>query len=68
MTAAEATVKEGGVIIMLSKAADGHGGKYFHETFRDEKDLNRMMKTFLDRNRKRPLSTSGSPRSLQDCC
>lgn len=49
MTAAEATVKEGGVIIMLSKAADGHGGKYFHETFRDEKDLNRMMKTFMDR-------------------
>ncbi len=49
MTAAEATVKEGGVIIMLSKASDGHGGKYFHETFRDEKDLNRMMKTFLDR-------------------
>ena len=49
MTAAEATVKEGGVIIMLSKAADGHGGKSFHETFRDEKDLNRMMQTFLDR-------------------
>lgn len=49
MTAAEATVKEGGIIIMLSKAADGHGGKFFHETFRDEKDLNRMMKTFLDR-------------------
>ena len=49
MTAAEATVKEGGVIIMLSKATDGHGGKSFHETFRDERDLNRMMKTFLDR-------------------
>ena len=49
MTAAEATVKEGGVIIMLSKAADGHGGKSFHETFRDEKDLNRMMQAFLDR-------------------
>ena len=49
MTAAEATVKEGGVIIMLSKASDGHGGKSFHETFRDEKDLNRMMQTFLDR-------------------
>jgi nickel-dependent lactate racemase len=27
MTAAEATVKEGGVIIMLSKCNDGHGGK-----------------------------------------
>lgn len=49
MTAAESTVNEGGVIIMLSKASDGHGGKSFHETFRDEKDLNRMMKTFLDR-------------------
>jgi nickel-dependent lactate racemase len=49
MTAAEATVKEGGVIIMLSKATDGHGGKSFHETFRDERDLERMMKTFLDR-------------------
>ena len=50
MSAGEATVKEGGVIIMLSKAADGHGGKFFHETFRDEKDLNRMMKTFMDRS------------------
>lgn len=49
MTAAEATVKDGGVIIMLSKANDGHGGKVFYETFRDEKDLNRMMKTFMDR-------------------
>lgn len=49
MTAAEATVKKGGVIIMLSKASDGHGGKSFHETFRDEKDLNRMMETFLSR-------------------
>ena len=29
MTAAEATVKEGGVIIMLSKSNDGHGGKVF---------------------------------------
>jgi len=49
MTAAEATVTEGGVIIMLSKATDGHGGKSLHETFRDERDLNRMMQTFLDR-------------------
>ena len=34
---------------MLSKAEDGDGGKSFHETFRDERDLNRMMQTFLDR-------------------
>lgn len=49
MTAAEATVKEGGVIVMLSRASDGHGGKSFHETFRDERDLKRMMTTFLER-------------------
>ena len=49
MTAAEATIKDGGVMIMLSKAVDGHGGKSFYETFRDEKDVDRMMQTFLDR-------------------
>lgn len=49
MTAAEATVKPGGVIVMFSKAADGHGGASFHRTFRDEPDLNRMMDTFLAR-------------------
>ena len=48
MTAAEATVKEGGVIIMLSKCNDGHGGKVFYETFRDEKNLERMMKKFVE--------------------
>ena len=47
MTAAEATVKEGGVIIMLSKSNDGHGGKVFYETFRDEKNLQRMMDKFV---------------------
>lgn len=49
MTAAEATVKEGGVIIMLSASSDGHGGATFYETFRDEKDLARMEQTFLAR-------------------
>ena len=49
MTAAEATIKEGGIMVMLSKAVDGHGGKSFYETFRDEKDVDRMMQTFLDR-------------------
>ena len=47
MTAAEATVKEGGVIIMLAKSNDGHGGAEFYKTFKEEKDLNRMMATFL---------------------
>ena len=49
MTAAEATVKEGGVIVMFAEAADGHGGASFHRTFRDEPDLDRMMRTFLVR-------------------
>ena len=49
MTAAEASVKEGGVIIMAAQCADGHGGKSFYETFRQEKDLHRMMDTFLSR-------------------
>lgn len=47
MTAAEATVKRDGVIIMLAKSADGHGGEGFCKTFRDEKDLTAMMQGFL---------------------
>ena len=49
MTAAEATVKPGGVIVMFAEAADGHGGASFHRTFRDEPDLKRLMRTFLAR-------------------
>lgn len=49
MTAAEATVKEGGVIIMVARSADGHGGESFYETFKNERDLNRMMEGFLAR-------------------
>ena len=48
MTAAEATVREGGVIIMLARSNDGHGGRVFYETFRDEKNLQRMMKKFVE--------------------
>ena len=49
MTAAEATVREGGVIVMFAKSSDGHGGASFHRTFRDEPDLSRMMSAFLAR-------------------
>lgn len=49
MTAAEATVKPGGVIVMFAKSQDGHGGASFHRTFRDEPDVERMMRTFLAR-------------------
>jgi nickel-dependent lactate racemase len=47
MTAAEATVKKGGVIIMISNSNDGHGGDSFFNTFKNEKDLVRMNKTFV---------------------
>ena len=49
MTAAEATVKPGGVIVMFAKASDGHGGESLYRTFRDEPDLENMMRTFLAR-------------------
>lgn len=47
MTAAEATVKKGGVIIMMAKSNDGHGGEEFYKTFAEEKDLDRMLDTFI---------------------
>jgi nickel-dependent lactate racemase len=46
MTAAESTVKKGGVIIMLAKSNDGHGAPEFYKTFAEEKNLDRMMATF----------------------
>jgi nickel-dependent lactate racemase len=47
MTAAEATVKKGGVIIQLAKSNDGHGAPEFYKTFAEEKDLDRMVDTFM---------------------
>lgn len=48
MTAAETAVKPGGVIIMLAKSNDGHGGEAFFNTFRDEKNLERMLDGFMN--------------------
>jgi len=47
MAAAEATVREGGVIIQLAKSDDGHGAPEFYKTFAGEKDLDRMLDTFM---------------------
>jgi nickel-dependent lactate racemase len=47
MTAAEATVRRGGVIVMLAHSGDGHGGEAFYETFVREKNLERMTEAFL---------------------
>ena len=51
MTAAEATVKEGGVIIMLSKCNDGHGGDSFYHCLADEADLDKIMSGILANGR-----------------
>jgi nickel-dependent lactate racemase len=47
MTAAEATVKKGGVIIQVAKSDDGHGAPEFYKTFAEEKDLDHMIDTFM---------------------
>ena len=51
MTAAEATVKEGGVIIMLASSDDGTGGEHFYRQLADERDISKTMQTFLSRKR-----------------
>lgn len=47
MTAAEATVNPGGVMIIGAKSNDGHGGEQFYRTFKEEKDVEKMMTEFL---------------------
>ena len=51
MTAAEATVKKGGVIIMLAASEDGAGGDYFYHQLADEPDLNKTMNIIQSRKR-----------------
>lgn len=51
MTAAEATVKPGGVIIMLAEACDGHGGEYFYHQLADDRNLQAALNRILSRRR-----------------
>jgi nickel-dependent lactate racemase len=51
MTAAEATVKEGGVVIMLAASDDGFGGDHFYHALADEADIDKVMQNFLSRDR-----------------
>jgi nickel-dependent lactate racemase len=51
MTAAEATVRPGGVIIMLARSNDGHGGDHFYHQLADEPDIEKTMALFLSRGR-----------------
>lgn len=51
MTAAEAAVRPGGVIIMLARSNDGHGGEDFCRQLAAEADLARTQALFLSRGR-----------------
>lgn len=51
MTAAEATVNPGGVIIMMAKSNDGHGGEHFYHQMADEPDIEKTLALFLSRGR-----------------
>lgn len=47
MTAAEATVKDDGVIIMLATCKDGTGGDFFYHIIADEPDIETAYQKFL---------------------
>jgi len=51
MTAAEASIKENGVIIMISECSDGHGGEAFYETFKNSESPGKIMEEILKKNR-----------------
>ena len=55
MTAAEATVRRGGVIIMLAESGDGIGGDHFYHQLADEPDIDKTMAEFLSRGRDETL-------------
>ena len=48
MTAAEATVKDGGVIIVSAESNDGTGGDAFYNAFVNEPDTEKLYQSFLD--------------------
>lgn len=55
MTAAEATVRENGIIIMLASSADGCGGEHFYNQLSGEDDISKTMEKFLSHKRNETL-------------
>ena len=51
MTAAEATIRKDGVIIMLAASGDGIGGAHFYQQLVDEPNLEKAVEQILRRNR-----------------
>ncbi|MDR0391280.1 MAG: nickel-dependent lactate racemase, partial [Planctomycetaceae bacterium] len=55
MSTAESVVKKNGVIILIAKSNDGHGGYHFHKTFADEKNLDNILTTFTTTPRSKTI-------------
>ena len=55
MTAAEAAVKPGGVIIMLAACNDGIGGDHFYRQLAQEPDIDKTMALFLSRGKEQTV-------------
>ena len=55
MTAAEATVKMGGVVIMISKSADGVAGDHFYHQMADEPDIDKTLDLLMKLGRNETL-------------
>ncbi len=55
MTAAEATVKKDGVVIMLAKSGDGTGGDFFYRQLAEEPDVQKAMNAYLRQKRHETL-------------
>lgn len=52
MTAAEATCKPNGVIIVATECSDGHGGEAFYNTFKDAESVEDVLAEIEKRGRK----------------
>lgn len=50
MTAAEATCREGGVIIIAARCGDGHGGEDFYAAFKNERNVEAIMDAIMARS------------------
>ncbi len=44
---AEAAVKPGGVIIMLARSEDGHGGEHYYRQFKEHQNLTALLDRFM---------------------
>lgn len=51
MTAGEAVVKKGGVIIMCAASSDGIGGEHFYRQLAEERDISKTAELFMSRGR-----------------